>query len=90
MLSYVQRGLADIWKKNIIEDLEKELLNYKVVEEFVANLKKEFGGGWRSSIEEIRMGRKRWGVHLEIQKKVRENRYKRRPLIKDFKRGWTE
>lgn len=33
-----------MWKKNIIEDLERELLNYKVVEEFLADLKEEFGG----------------------------------------------
>ena len=40
---YVQGGLADIWKKNIIEGLERELLNYEVVGEFLVNLREEFG-----------------------------------------------
>jgi len=42
-LLYVQGGLADIWKKNIIEGLERELLNYEVVGEFLVNLREEFG-----------------------------------------------
>ena len=44
-MSYVQRGSADIWKENIMEDLKRRLLNYKVVKEFLADLKEEFGGG---------------------------------------------
>ena len=41
----MQRRLVDIWKENIIKDLKRGLLNYKVVENFLADLKKEFGGG---------------------------------------------
>ena len=37
-------GLADIWKENILENLEEELLEYKIAEEFLAEIKKEFGG----------------------------------------------
>jgi len=37
--------LADIWKENIIEDLEKRLLNHEVVGEFLVDLKKEFSEG---------------------------------------------
>ena len=40
-MSYVQRGSADIWKENIMEDLKRRLLNYKVVKEFLADLKEE-------------------------------------------------
>ena len=40
MLSYVQEELVDIWKKNIIEDLEEES---EIVEKFLVDLKKEFG-----------------------------------------------
>ena len=42
VLSYIQKESADIWKENIIEDLERQLLNYKAVGEFSADLKKEF------------------------------------------------
>ena len=41
-LSYVQRELADIQKKNIIEDLESRNLNYATVGEFLSDLKEEF------------------------------------------------
>jgi len=42
MLSYVQGGSADIWKENILEDLEEGLLEYKSVGKFLAVIKKEF------------------------------------------------
>ena len=45
VLSYVQRGLADIWKKNIMKNLENEELEYITVGEFLMDLKKEFGRG---------------------------------------------
>jgi len=35
--------LADIWKKNILKDLEKRLLEYEIAGEFLADRKKEFG-----------------------------------------------
>ena len=39
ILLYVQGGLTDVWKKNILEDLEGELLKYETVEKFLADLK---------------------------------------------------
>jgi len=45
VLSYVQGGLAEIWKKNVLEDLEEEELEYELVGEFLAAIKKEFRGG---------------------------------------------
>ena len=45
VLSYVWGGSADIWKENILEDLEAEILEYAIVEESLVDLKKEFGGG---------------------------------------------
>ena len=34
------RRLADIWKENILEDLEVEILEYVTVREFLADLRK--------------------------------------------------
>ena len=45
MLLYVQRGSADIWKENILEDLEAVLLEYETMGEFLIEIKKEFSGG---------------------------------------------
>ena len=51
MLSYVQGESADIWKENMLEDLEGGLLEYKTVGEFLMDIKKEFGGGNKESIK---------------------------------------
>ena len=51
VLSYVQRGSADIWKENVLEDLEEGLLEYKTVGEFLADIKREFRGGEEESVK---------------------------------------
>jgi len=51
VLSYVQRGLADIWKENMLEDLEGRLLEYQTVGEFLAEIRKEFGGEEEESVK---------------------------------------
>ena len=35
VLSYIQKGLVDIQKKNMLEDLERGLLEYEIVGEFL-------------------------------------------------------
>ena len=44
VLMYVQRGAGDIWKENIMKDLEKGIVEYETVEEFLEIIKKEFRG----------------------------------------------
>jgi len=44
VLSYVQGGSADVWKENVLEDLESGNLEYEIVEEFLVDLKKRI---WR-------------------------------------------
>ena len=39
---YVQGELVNIWKENVLEDLEAGTLEYVTIEEFLTNLKKEF------------------------------------------------
>ena len=51
ILLYVQEGSADIWKENILEDLEGGLLEYKTVGEFLTDIKKEFRGGDKKSVK---------------------------------------
>ena len=50
VLSYVQGGSADVWKENVMEELEAGEVEYESVEEFLTVLRKEYGGG---RIEEI-------------------------------------
>jgi len=40
ILSYVQGGIADVWKENIMEELEVGEVEYKLAEEFLSILKK--------------------------------------------------
>ena len=39
ILSYVQGRLVDIWKENILEDLEAEKIEYKSTGDFLAEIK---------------------------------------------------
>jgi len=45
VFSYVQGGSADIWKENVMEELEAGEMEYESIKEFFTSMKKEFGGG---------------------------------------------
>jgi len=45
MLLYIQEELVNIWKKNILKDLESKSLECVIVGEFLVDLKKEFSSG---------------------------------------------
>ena len=51
VLSYVQKRSADIWKKNFMEELETEEIEFESVEEFLVEIRKEFGGGNEESVK---------------------------------------
>ena len=51
IVSYVQGGSADVWKENVLEHLEGGILEYDIVGEFIANIRKEFGGGNKEAVK---------------------------------------
>ena len=51
ILLYVQEGSADVWKENMLEDLEAGEVEYKSVGEFLAELKREFGRGDEEAVK---------------------------------------
>ena len=51
VLSYIQGGAADIWKENVLEELEAGEVEFETVGEFLAEIKKEFGGGEEESVK---------------------------------------
>ena len=61
VLSYVQGGSADVWKENVMEELESEEIEYETAEEFFTNLRKEFGGGEEESIKVAELRRMEQG-----------------------------
>ena len=69
ILSYMQGGSTDIWKENIIEELESGEIEYESAEEFLIGLKKEFGGEEEESVKaaELRKLENDGGVCAEIQ-----------------------
>ena len=62
----MQRGSADIWKKNDKKDLERELWNYEVIGKFSENSKKKFGEGDNKTIKVAKLKR------MEQESKIME------------------
>ena len=56
-MSYVQGGSVDVWKESILEDLEAGLLEYKMVKEFLVEIKKKFGGEDEETVKVIELKR---------------------------------
>ena len=93
ILSHMQGGSADIWKENVIEKLEAGKVKYETAEEFLMNLKKNFGGGEEEAVKvaELRKleqgGRTMEEFMQEFKWAARGSRYERRPLVEEFKQG---
>jgi len=93
VLSYVQGGSADMWKENVLEELEVGEVEYKLVEEFLLSLKKEFGGGEEelmkaAELRKLEQGGRMMEEFVQGFKRVaRGSEYEGRPLVEEFKRG---
>ena len=93
VLSYVQGGTADVWKENVMEELESGEVEYESGEEFLMSLKKEFGGGEEESVKAVELRKLEQGERTieefiqEFKRAARGSRYERRPLVEEFKRG---
>ena len=89
----MQEGSADIWKENILEDLEGGLLEYKTVGEFLADIRKEFGGGDEESTKIAELKRLEQESKTmeefvqEFRRAARGSGYEERLLMEEFKRG---
>ena len=47
----MQGGSADVWKENILEDLETGKLEFESVGDFLAEIKTEFGAGEKELVK---------------------------------------
>ena len=91
ILSYVQGGMAEIWKENVMEELEARKVEYKTVEEFLSNLRKEFGGEEESvkaaELRKLEQGERTMKEYMKEFKRVaRGSVHEGRPLVEEFKR----
>jgi len=93
VLSYMQGGVAEAWKDNLMDELAKEESEVKSVEQLFTKIQNDFG----ETSEEERKIEQLWTIEQEgrtcdeyvqeFKKVARGSGYERRPLIKEFKRG---
>ena len=83
----------DVWKENIMEELESGEVKYESAEEFLTSLKKEFGGGEEELVKATELRKLEQGGRTmekfvqEFKRAARGSGYKGRPLVEEFKRG---
>ena len=88
----MQRKLADVQKKNLLEDLELEEVKFRLVRKFLLELKKKFSKKDEELVKAAELGRieQREKIMKEFVQKfkrvVRDSNYKRKILVKEFKR----
>jgi len=93
ILSYIQGGSIDIWKENVMEELEAEEVEYKSVGEFLLEIKKKFEEGDKEVTKVVELKRiEQGGGDMEefvqdFKRVARSSKYKGQPLIEEFKRG---
>ena len=69
------------------------MIEYETAGEFLADIKKEFGGGDEETVKVAELkrleqkGRTMKEFVQEFKRAARDSRYKGRPLVKEFKRG---
>ena len=91
VLSYVQGGSVDVWKENVMEELEAEEVEYESVEEFLTILKKEFGEEEEmvkvAELRRVEQGGKTMEEYVQEFKRIaRGSGYEGRLLVEEFKR----
>jgi len=72
VLSYVQGGLVDVWKENVMKELEAGEVEYENIEEFLTSLKREFRGGEEAvkagELRKMEQGEKNGRICAGVQK----------------------
>jgi len=93
VLSYVQGGVAEAWKDNLLDELAKGESEVESAEQLFAKIRDDFGetSEEERKIEQLRTieqgGRTCDEYVQEFKKVARGSGYEGRPLIEEFKRG---
>jgi len=91
VLSYVQGGIAEAWKDNLLDELAKRESEVESVEQLFTKIRNDFGetSEKERKIEQLRTieqgGRTCDEYMQEFKKVARGSGYKGRPLIEEFK-----
>jgi len=93
VLSYVQGGVAEVWKDNLMDELAKGELEMETAEQLFSKIRNDFGetSEEERKIEQLRtieQGNRTCDEYVQEFKKVtRRSNYKGQSLIEEFKRG---
>jgi len=93
VLSYVQGGVAETWKDNVLDEIARGTSDVETMEELLEKMREEFGEFDEESrkTDELRLlvqGSRTCNEHVqEFRKAARESGYEGRALIDEFKRG---
>ena len=93
VLSYMQGGVAEVWKDNILEEINKGTSEVETMEELFEKMREKFGEFDKESrkIDELRLlvqGSRTCDEYVqEFRRAARGSGYKGRALIEEFKRG---
>jgi len=93
VLSYVQGGIAEAWKDNLLDELAKRESEVESAEQLFTKIRNDFGetSEEERKIEQLRTieqgGRICNEYVQEFKKVVRGSGYEGRPLIEEFKQG---
>ena len=74
VLSYVQGRSTDVWKENVIEELETGEIKFESAVEFLAEIRKKFGGEDEESVKVAEL------------KKIEQGERMMEEFVQDFKR----
>jgi len=91
VLSYMQGGIAEAWKDNLLDELAKRESEVESVEQLFTKIRNDFGeiSEEERKIEQLRTieqgGRTCDEYVQEFKKVARGSSYEGRPLIKEFK-----
>ena len=93
VLTYIQGGVAEVWKENVLEERRQGISAVETMEELFIKMREEFGEFDEESrkVDELRMleqGGQTCNEYIQIFKKTsRGSGYEGQPLIEEFKRG---
>ena len=93
VLLYMQGGIAEAWKDNLLDELAKEESEIESAEQLFTKIRNDFGETLeeKRKIEQLRtieQGGRTYDEYMQEFKKVaRGSGYEGRSLIEEFKRG---
>jgi len=93
VLFYVQGGVAEVWKDNVLDEIEKGMSEVDIMDDLFEKIREEFGKFNEKSrkVDELRLlvlGPRTCDEYVqEFKRAVRGSGYKGRALIEEFKRG---